>query len=51
LIGVGLGIYFLKYFMEKYIPPEENKTIFLHVLVYIGAIFAGLQQIMSKKFV
>jgi hypothetical protein len=34
--------------MERYLHPEDNKTFALHGLVYCFAIFAGIQQIISK---
>jgi hypothetical protein len=45
---VGLSLYFLKIFMESYIPANETKTYLLHLLVYVGTFLAGLQQIFSK---
>jgi hypothetical protein len=35
--------------MERYLHPEDNKTFALHGIVYCFAIFAGIQQIISKS--
>ena len=44
-----MSFYFLKQFLDGYLPVQETRQYALHFLIYAVTLFAGISTIMSTS--